>query len=85
MRDAKRKSFLKWGSHSLIGHVVLFQLFWSVPMVILFWESNYSNGTLMIGRVLSGVFVASLCGLAVAILGWYTVSLPLIKRRKKGR
>ena len=83
MRDARQKSFLKWASHSLFGHVVLIQIVWSPIMSILFLWLNYSDGTLTPVWALYTVIVASFSGVILAILFWYTVSLPFIKRYKK--
>ena len=83
MSDTKKKSFGDWASHSLIGHVVSSQVYFSLPLLILFLGTEYSDGTLSSISALYALFISSLAGLVFAILFWYTVSLPLIKRRKK--
>ncbi len=82
MRDARQESFLKWASHSLIGHVVLFQIGVTFPMLFTFSDSMYLDGVLAFGRVLRVLFLTVGGGLVVAMLFWYTVSRPLIGRRK---
>jgi len=83
MRDANKKSFLEWASHSLIGHVAFFQITFSLSITILFLGLGYSDGTLTPIWALYTIFISSIIGLIIAILIWYTVSLPLIKRYKK--
>ena len=52
MRDARKESFLKRASHSLKGHIVLVQIWWTIPMLFAFSDSMYSGGVLTFGRVL---------------------------------
>ncbi len=82
MRDARQQSFFKWASHSLIGHIVLFPIGFTVPMLFVFWDSMYSGGVLTFARVLHVLSLLVGGGLVVAILFWYTISRPLIGRRK---
>jgi hypothetical protein len=75
-------TFLKWASSSLLGHVVLFEAAFSVPLCLVLLDSNYTDGTLTVGWALWIVSISGLAGVVVAVLGWHTVTLPLIKRRK---
>jgi hypothetical protein len=76
-----RNRFFKWGSSSLIGHVVLFEVICAAPLLSFSIGTMYSEGTL---TVLSTLYMAVVCSVLVAVgaaLFWYTFSLPLIKRR----
>ena len=81
MRDTRQKSFLGWASHSLIGHVVLAQIGFTIPMLFVFRDSLYVYGALHFGRVLYVLSLVVGSGVAWAVLFWYTVSRPLIRRR----
>ena len=81
MRNTGKKSFLNWASHSLIGHVVLAQIAFSIPMLFVFRDSLYVYGALDFGRVLYVLTLAVGGGVAWAVLFWYTVSRSLIRRR----
>ena len=84
MSASKRPSFLKWASHCLVGHVVLFLVGVSLPCLAVFLFLDYSDGIpLTLSRVMYLALLWALAGLVVATLGWYTVSLPLIKQREK--
>ena len=84
MSAAKRPTFLKWASHCLVGHIVLFLVGGSLPCFAVFLFLDYSDGTpLTLSRVMYLALLWALAGLAVATLGWYTVSLPLIRERGK--
>jgi hypothetical protein len=77
-----RTKFFKWGSSSLKGHLVLFELFFSIPLLVTFLVSDYSDGTLTIGWAIWSVFVWAIAGAAVAVAFWFTVSSALIKNRR---
>jgi hypothetical protein len=84
MSAPRRPLFLKWASHCLVGHIVLFLVAGSVPCFLFFLYLDYSDGVaLTLRRVTYLGLLWALAGLAVATLGWYTVSLPLIKARDK--
>lgn len=59
----------------------MFQVVWTVPMF--FWGLGITENAVTVERILYVAAVASLAGFIPAILGWDTVSLPLIKRREK--
>ena len=52
-------------------------------MFIIFVGVNYLDGTLTPLWALYILFFGFLSGLIIAVLIWYTVSLPLIKRCKR--
>ena len=72
----------RWASSSLLGHVVLFEVILSLPLAIVFFVLNYSQGTLTVAWVFYMATIWAAFGALVAVLGWYIVSLPLIKLRQ---
>jgi len=84
MSAPKGPSFLKWASHCLVGHIVFFVVAGSVPCFLFFLYLDYSDGiAFTLRRVTYLALLWALAGLAVAALGWYTITLPLIKVRDK--
>jgi hypothetical protein len=78
-----RNKFFKWGSESLLGHIVLFEALCGTPLWSFGIATMYSDHTLTVAWAL---YITALCIVLVAIgagLFWYTISLPLIKRRDK--
>ena len=74
---------IKKASSSLIGHVVLFQIFWGVPMAFLGIWLNYDERTLTFPWALWCIFLASIGALFVAAGFWFTFSRPLIRKRQR--
>lgn len=74
--------FLKWASTSLLGHLIVFEVIFSLPMFLLLSALNYSLDIFTVGWARYAAIVwASLGGVGAALV-WCTVSLPAIKRRK---
>jgi len=73
---------LRLAASSLLGHVVGFALLYSVPPCVTFLAMSYNERTLDAPSALWIVSVCGLTGIIVAMLFWYIVSRPLIKRRK---
>jgi hypothetical protein len=78
-------TFFKWASSSLIGHVALTEIFFSMPLFLVFLDANYDDGTLTLAWALYMALIWALLGVVGAALVWYTISLPLIKQRKDRR
>lgn len=78
----KKLPFLKWASTSLIGNIVLLELFAGMPLFIAFLYLNYSEGTLTMTWGLLIAVVSGLIGVAGGLFSWFTVAQPLIKRRE---
>jgi hypothetical protein len=78
-------TFFKWASFSLLGHIALIELFFSLPAFLVFLDLNYDQGTLTLSWALYIALIAALLGVVGAALVWYTISLPLIKQRKDRR
>jgi hypothetical protein len=49
-----RNKFFKWGSSSLIGHVVLFEVICATPLLSFSIGTMYSKGTLTAGFRVNG-------------------------------
>jgi hypothetical protein len=81
MKESKLIKFLRWAGSSFIGHMVLYGLACGVSLSATGLALNYSEGTLTLRWGLWIVFVSTLGGVIVGILGWYFITLPLIKRR----
>ena len=83
--ERRKKAFLDWASHSLLGHLVFFQIVFA-PLLGYFLFLDYSEGRLTVLRTAYVMGVTGAAGAVVAILGWYTISRPLIaKRNSDGR
>ena len=73
---------LKRVSSSLVGHVVFLQLFFALPMFILFVYLNYSEGTLTFSWGVWIAFVAVCGGLLMALFIWFTLSRWFVYLRR---
>jgi hypothetical protein len=73
-------NLIGWASRSLRGHIVLFETFFSIPMFFLFLDPGPTG--LTVGWALYSAAVWAAGGAVVAILFWYTVTAPLIKRKR---
>jgi hypothetical protein len=75
--------FLKWGSTTLTGHLVLFQLIFSVPMYLLALYVNYLQGSLTLLWGFYTAFACAVIGSVFAVVFWFTISSGLIKKRER--
>jgi hypothetical protein len=76
------RRFFRWGFSSLSHQLILFFIVFSVPMFILFVLLNYSEGTLTWDWAVSIALYSLLGGIASGTVMWFTVTLPLIRRRR---
>jgi hypothetical protein len=76
------KKFFNWCCASLLGHVVLMQLCFSLPLLLFFLPTIYSQGTLTVAWVLYMFFALMTLGAVCAVLFWYTITLPLLNNRR---
>ena len=67
-------------SRSLAGHIVFFEIIFSLPFVIFGVVSNYTEGTLSVGFAIEMVAEIVAIGAAVAVLVWFFITVPLKKR-----
>jgi hypothetical protein len=73
-------TLLKRASSSLRGHIALAEIFVGLPLGVLFIYQNYMQGTLTFQWALWCVFLGAAAGLIWAVIFWYTLSLPLLKK-----
>jgi hypothetical protein len=78
-------TFFKWASSSFLGHVALTEIIFSLPLFLVFLDSNYNQGTLTLEWALYIALICAVFGVVGAAFVWYTISLPLIKQRKGKR
>ncbi len=76
-------TFLEWARNSLLGHIVMFQIFGVVPVSILFLSLQYLDGSLRLGWALYTIMVVSLGFLVSAIGVWFGITQRLMKKYKK--
>ena len=77
-------NFLKRGNPTLLGHVVLFEVIFSLPLFLFFLSTRHSQGTLTLDSAIYLAFIWAGGGAVMAVFFWFTFSLPLMKRRKDG-
>jgi len=75
-------NLFNWCCSSLLGHVVLMQICFSVPLLLFFLPTIYLQGNLSIAWALYMVFVFLGLGAVCAVLFWYAVTLPLMRNRR---
>jgi hypothetical protein len=75
------RKFFKWCVSSLPGHIVLFALTFSVPMLIAGLTLNYMDGTLTWDWAPYIALYCALGGFAVAVVIWFVLTSPLLRRR----
>lgn len=75
------KQLFKWARGSLIGHVVAFELFFSIPMGLGGLFTNYVQGTLTLPWAMYVLVLAAALGAVLGVVIRYAVTLPIIKRR----
>jgi hypothetical protein len=75
-------NLLKRAASSLLGHIVFFQAVFSLPLFLFFLSENHSQGTLTVESAIYLAALWSAFGAVGAAFFWYTMSLPLIRRRQ---
>jgi hypothetical protein len=70
---------------SLGGHIVVFQVFWGLPMALFFLHQSYTQGALTLGWALWTILVTAAGGVAVGTLMWYVVTRPRLRERSNNR
>ena len=73
---------ISFAKSSLLGHIAFLQVVYAMPLFLLFAYLNYVRGELTLSWVLWMLLVSSASGLVVAVLFWYTTTLPRMKRGK---
>ena len=77
------RTFLKWCSTTLSGHLVLFALPGWIVMSITFLILNYLGGTLTFSRAINIVLICLVCGVVGAVFVWFTLTSPLIRSTRQ--
>jgi hypothetical protein len=80
--EIQPQRFKFWLSHTLTGFIVLFQLGYSLPMFVTFTYLDYSDGTLTLGRTARIALIASISGIVVALIMWFTLFRWLVYLRR---
>lgn len=70
-------------SRSLVGHIVFFEVIFSLPFVVFGIVSNYSEGTLSVGFAIEMVAEIVAIGAVVAAAVWFFITTPLKKKPDK--
>lgn len=70
-------------SRSLVGHIVFFEIIFSLPFVIFGIVSNYSEGTLSVGFAIEMAAEIVTIGAVVAVAVWFFITMPLKKKADK--
>jgi hypothetical protein len=76
-----RNRFFKWASFSLIGNIALSELLFSLPLLIAFTFMSSRDGTLSLALFGYAIVICALGGVVFALIMWFMVARPLIKRR----
>jgi hypothetical protein len=76
-------AFLKWASTSLVGHVLLYGLAFTLFLSPILIYLNYVEQTLTLSWAIFVVVVCAVLGAVGGLLIWSTITLPYIRRRKK--
>jgi len=77
------RKLLKQASSSLLGHVALSEVAFSVPLFLIFLGQSYTEGTLTVSWAAYLLLVWAGGGAVAAAAFWFTISLPIIKGRSK--
>jgi hypothetical protein len=78
-------NLLKRASSSLLGHIALIETLFSLPMFLYFLVQSYAEAELTVSWGIYLAVVWASFGVVGAALVWYSVSLPLIRRREGDR
>jgi hypothetical protein len=73
------RHFIKWAYGSLIGHVVFFELFFTLPLLAMFSYSNWD--TITLEWILRMVLISPVLGAMVGAYAWYAITAPSMRRR----
>jgi hypothetical protein len=80
-----RNKFFHWGSTSLVGHLVMFELLCGTPLLVLALSTMQSEGTLTLGSALRiGIICVGVVAVGAALF-WYIFSAPLLRSRRGRR
>lgn len=73
-----KSRFLKWAAKSSSGHQALGQLFFGIPMTLLFLHLNFVEGTLTADWAAHVIAYGLVGGAVMGLILWYAVTRPLL-------
>jgi hypothetical protein len=76
-------SLLRRGSSSLRNHLVFILIIFSLPMSAMFAVSSYQDGELTPLWTLWIFAVGTFIGFIVALVGWFIILPPILRRSKR--
>ena len=76
------RRFFVFVNGSLFGHVVFYELIFSLPAFIWFLVENYKEDALTVAWTVQFALEGIAGGVLVAFALWHTVTLPLLRRSK---
>jgi len=79
------RPIIVWACASALGHIAVFGSIFSLAEIGAFVVPEYLDGTLTLARGVYLVVLFVWLGAAASVATWYTVTLPLMKRRKNRR
>ena len=74
-------NLFRWASTTVLRHVVLVGGLFALCQSVFFGYLFYTDGTLTLASGVRIAAVSSACGVIAALLGWYTIMVPMLKRR----
>ena len=80
--------FLNWfrsATSNVVGFTLVCQVAFSVPMCVGMLHLDYLDNNLTGAQILRDVGACVIGGVAFALLSWYTVCAPMLKRFEKRR
>ena len=77
-----KSKFARLAVSSLIGHILLAELFFALPLLVIFVFLNYSEGTLTVAWSAQMIVVATLVGAAFGAIAWFSITVPLVTKHK---
>ena len=84
MNNQRKRSSFGWFRSTLTGHIVFCQLFYAIPMFLIFAYFAYADGyAITASKLLITLFGASVGGFLGACLFWYTVTVRILKKLEK--
>jgi hypothetical protein len=74
------KKFLRWVNSTLLGHIAYYGSIFTVAFSVSSIYQNFTQHTLTLSRALFIVVGCAVVGVACAIIIWFAISLPRMKR-----
>lgn len=75
-------NIFQWGSSSTGRHVVLWEIFFALPLLLSLGYEIYSEGDLTVGWAIWMTALCALSGAVVSLGFWYMVVRPLKERKR---